>query len=565
MEETRQFFAALFGSAPEELWASLWTLADKRSHWYQIGDGVEAMAEAAAKLSKRSDVYVSVALVREPMAANRRVSSDLVAGLSGLWADVDIADPDVHKKWNLPPSEEGAMQLVADTGLEPTLLVHSGHGLQVWWLFDQFWLFEEDTDRLEAATLAQSWNATLRIKAAQRDWTVDSTFDLARVMRVPGTVNMKSEPHMPVRLLSVSTQLYLRNEFEDLCLDERALRDMGVTPTREYVVGDLRLDPGANPPFDKFQALLEAEPTFRASWDRRRRDFQDQSPSSYDLSLAAYTVMAGWSDQEIVDLIVSSRRKHADDLKLRYDYYSRTLAKAHEGVQREQAIEMMDEVADDLRSAKRTGDEEDVREKKRAVLESISQQIGIEVIRVVKYRSTPPSYRLETPTGGVDLGGSADVISWTILRAKVAAETNILIGRFKAAAWDRLVQMIFEVCEEQDTGLESTEVGQVYLWLSEYLIARPPVEDRQQAFITEYPYRDDDGSVMVFGSSFRRWLWLNRGERPTQRELGRMLRMYGCMPHRLNVSVDGANNTRSVWRVPPGRSAFAKEEDHGHG
>jgi hypothetical protein len=56
--------------------------------------------------------------------------------------------------------------------------------------------------------------------------------------------------------------------------------------------------------------------------------------------------------------------------------------------------------------------------------------------------------------------------------------------------------------------------------------------------------------VCIFGSAFRRWLWLNRGERVSQRELGRLLRLHGASPIRMNVTVDGVKTTRSAWVMP---------------
>jgi hypothetical protein len=85
----------------------------------------------------------------------------------------------------------------------------------------------------------------------------------------------------------------------------------------------LRAD--ANPPANKFSMLCEIDPKFRLSFDHQRVDLQDQSASSYDLALATRALMVGWTAQEIVDLLIAHRRQHGEDLKLREDYYRRTL------------------------------------------------------------------------------------------------------------------------------------------------------------------------------------------------------------------------------------------------
>lgn len=561
-EETLAFVEDLFGGIDEELWTLFWTLGagserPKRSHWSRVTVDAAELAQQIHGLIEGNDVYVSVSVAETNFGPTRRIGNAEAAGIMGLWADIDIADPEVHKKWNLPPDEESAHQLLADVGLPPSIVVHSGHGLQVWWLFDEFWRFENEEARLSAAQLAQSWNTTLRVRAAAKGWTIDSTFDLARVMRIPGTINRKGGEAAPVRLLERSPHRYSAEDFEEHMADETALGQLGLTPAVAYVVDDkITLDAAASPPFEKFQAMCDAEPTFQKSWDRTRtiRDMPDQSPSSYDLSLASLAVLGGWSDQEIADLIIASRRKHRDDLKLRLDYYRRTIAKAHESMDRVRGVEILDDVADDFTEARAIGDDDSVRETRRAVLDSVSKQLGVEIIRIIKFNSSPPSYRLVTPTGGVNVGSAQDMLSQNTMRAYIAAETAQLIPRFKTNEWDKLMKVVFQTAEEQDVGLESTEGGQIYVWLSDYIASRRPINDPDEAAVNQHPYIED-GQVHVFASQFRQWLWLNRGERVSTKDLGRMLRLFNCTP--LTVKVhddDGADTTRSVWRLPPRES-----------
>lgn len=550
--DAHAFAQALLELVPEELHSMLWTLADKRSHWIGMDQGPSELADQAVRLAADSDVYVAVSVAQDASTPFRRITSDNSAGIMGLWADIDIADPDVHKKWNLPPDEESALDLLARSGVTPSLIVHSGHGLQAWWLFDEFWGFDSDEERRAAQDLAMRWNTTLRVRAAERDWTVDSTFDLARVMRVPGTMNLKGSEPIPVRLLEDSGLRYGREDFDPFCVDDDLLRDLGLSPDRSYVVSGLQLRPDAWPPGDKLDAMIHADPTFAQSWNRKRRDLLDQSPSTYDMSLASIAVQAGWNDQEIADLIIAARRKHGDDMSkaLRLDYVSRTIAKARDTQARVIGVESMEEVIEDLKVAKRSGDDEEVKSKRRAAMETIGQQLELEIVHFIKYTSDPPSYRMVTPTCGVDLGGAGGILGWTQFRESVVAATGKMVPRFKQGTWDRIAQAIFDGCEEQDVGLESTEHGQVQVWLSEYLMVRPPVDSVEDAVETEYPFRDSSGTH-VFGSSLRRWLWLSRGERVSQRELGRMLRQYGCVPLRVGVVVDGARSSRSAWTLPP--------------
>ncbi len=86
------------------------------------------------------------------------------------------------------------MSLVQAMPLPPSLIVYSGHGLQPRWLLSRPWIFAGPDDRAAAAALVRDWQDRLRQLAAQRGWTLDSTHDLARIMRLPGTFNRKAEP-----------------------------------------------------------------------------------------------------------------------------------------------------------------------------------------------------------------------------------------------------------------------------------------------------------------------------------------------------------------------------------
>lgn len=559
--QTHAFFDALLGYAPEHLHSLLWTLQDKRSSWVPLDtpDGPGAVANRARRLADSGkDVYCAVSLAAAAGMADARIKAANAAGIMGLWADIDIADPDVHKKWNLPPTLDAAFELLDATGVEPTLVVHSGHGLQAWWLFHEFWDFGDDGARLEAAGLAQRWNTTLQVRAAERQWVVDSVFDLARVMRVPGTLNRKGSPVMPVRLLRGDGPRYNPDDFDAYVVDGSYLSQRGLTPTRSYVPDEFEVSDANKPDFERLQALLDNDDTFRSTYDMKRKDFSDQSPSSYDMSLATQAARAGWTDQEIAALILAFRRRHRLDVAkaLRADYINRTLARARDGLARDEATEALDEVGEALEEAKRSGDDEQIKDARRAALDVIGQQLGIEVLHFIKYLSEPPQFALVTPTATIPLGGADGILVWAKFRQAVWESVGHQIERFKAAEWDRVTSLIPRAWEEQDIGAEATERGEVAAWLSAYLSQRPPVDTVQEAAQSEYPFVGDDSRVVLFGPAFRRWLYLTYQERVTNKELGRRLRSFGCEPDKVNVEdPDGKRTSRGIWRLPSGAGA----------
>lgn len=95
----------------------------------------------------------------------------------------------------------------------------------------------------------------------------------------------------------------------------------------------LPLEPPMAMAEQRVQALFEDWPQLEATW-ARQRVFNDDSLSSYDLSLAAQAFISGLDTTQAWSLIIAFREKHGESAKAyRRDYIARTLAKAGYGSQ----------------------------------------------------------------------------------------------------------------------------------------------------------------------------------------------------------------------------------------
>ena len=56
-------------------------------------------------------------------------------------------------------------------------------------LFKELWVFDSPEEQQAAALLLRRFQRTIQVRAAARGWAVDSTADLARVLRPAGTLN----------------------------------------------------------------------------------------------------------------------------------------------------------------------------------------------------------------------------------------------------------------------------------------------------------------------------------------------------------------------------------------
>lgn len=535
--DTKEFLNTLYPDTNDE-YILIWRLAGKSSRWFKSADEAAAFVEGQ---KNKNDLYLGVGLSPENNGPYDRCPAAKIAGLGALWLDIDIQGP-AHKKGNLPPDIAAAESLIADMRFEPSIVVHSGHGLQAWWVFREPWFFDTAEERSRAAKLSERWNGAIRRFAAKRGWDADATWDLARVMRLPGTVNAKTDEPVPVEVRRSCAGRYDPSELEELlCELEGWVQNERIPPRGLPAAAafSLRLDPAASPPFEKFEALRASSKKFAQSWERGRKDLQDQSPSAYDLSLATLACEANWTPQEITNLLIACRRKHGDDLKLRQDYYRRTVGKARDSIARSRAQEAIEELADvPIRTQE---DPESAREIK---LDSLSEIFGVRVERIVRYLSDPPQYRLITGDGQIFLGKVDALIAQWALRSAIAAASGKYIPNFKPQRWDKIAQLLLDVCEDEEIGAEATDSGQVEMWIEDYLAVNTVLKD-PEAIEGRGPFRKER-ATFLFGAHFKRWLQLAQNEKVNQKQLGIFLRAFGAEQTVVRVK----NKTHKVWRLP---------------
>ena len=187
----RQFIERVHGSEPHG-WLVIWTRQDKATRAFPLKEGgaLDAAVDYCAARAERQDVYAAVGLQgREPEGAGRG-KEDGVVSVPGVWADIDFGG-EAHKAQDLPRTETEALSVVATVGLDPSVIVRSGFGLHVYWLFDQPLRVETEADRQWMKALSRRFQHMLRLQARALGWAVDPTADLCRVLRVPGTFNRK--------------------------------------------------------------------------------------------------------------------------------------------------------------------------------------------------------------------------------------------------------------------------------------------------------------------------------------------------------------------------------------
>lgn len=146
-------------------------------------------------------IYLRTSSIKERLRGGRGKTID-TAYLPNLWLDMDINGPGHKPKpvvpgqppaLPLPPDETTCWKILNHSGvMMPTLWVHSGGGLYPYWFFKSPLDLRNDDTRELAHQLSEDLHTVINRAAADIGWRYDTgTHDMARIMRIPGTVNKK--------------------------------------------------------------------------------------------------------------------------------------------------------------------------------------------------------------------------------------------------------------------------------------------------------------------------------------------------------------------------------------
>lgn len=234
-ENSPQEFFHLFYGGAKEGYLVFWTKQDNATfacHPAQF----PMIAEKVLGQAAEKDVYFGVGLQREKPGKGSRGNAEGVMAIPGLWLDIDIGG-DGHSAKNNPPTVEAALEIINAFPHTPTVIIHTGGGLHVYWRFSELWVFNNRAER-KARKLSLKFQRYFIQAARDRGWHIDNTADLARVLRVPGTFNRKLPDPRPVYILQFEAgNGYAPEDFEAFLPDvEETQVSQGKAPNPDLIV-----------------------------------------------------------------------------------------------------------------------------------------------------------------------------------------------------------------------------------------------------------------------------------------------------------------------------------------
>lgn len=165
----------------------------------------ETVQTRALSLADGQNVWFGVNPIGEREAG--RGGANDVTRWAAIWCDLDVKAGACQ---DIEHAQAIIDELSAILGTRPSAIVHSGHGLQPYWPIEDgqiapFYDANVHVDdaqraaaaelRTDAAALLKRWGRLACVVAERLGAKIDrGVYDLARVLRVPGTYNLKDEP-----------------------------------------------------------------------------------------------------------------------------------------------------------------------------------------------------------------------------------------------------------------------------------------------------------------------------------------------------------------------------------
>ena len=543
----------MFSGLPDGYLATIFQLPSKHTTRH-AGSGHAEMARSALAIREFGDTYCGVYAVQAPGPKKGRGGSMDCAALVGLWVDIDIHH-DQDKTAGHPPTLEDGMSLIDAAPVPPSLVVWSGYGLQPFWLFDTPWILPDADARAAATALAHDWVAIFQRVATAKGWSVDHCKDIARVLRIAGTINHKHDTQSETKLLRADGRAYTARELRDAAPRSSAV------PTAflggpSIALGDFSTtdDDGVNA--GRLSIMLENNDDFKATYDGKR---SYQSDSERDMALANFCAAAEWPPAEIACLLLSTRRQRGLDLK-HHGYYVATVSKAFESAIAQRAKRQV--------TGEEAGDASDE--------DTLSKALGVPIARRIRYGTENSTYAVTLVSDGheheVMLGTIAEMLgSLSVFRARIADATGSLpFSAWKKHEIEAWINGLIRGAELRELGISAQ--SDLQEWLQDYIAAPETMaqqaEEHDGAPASSYldaagaaklrairnerirhctPYLEDGRwhiNVQAFGS------WIGQRVKLTDSELATRLRVAGWATVTLQGRIDGKKIGRRFWQSP---------------
>jgi hypothetical protein len=542
-DQADQFLSLLYPNDLPTGKLLIWTNPGKRSMWF---DSIIPIKNAVQSLSN-VNVYLGCGLSPEDFGARRRCPKNKITAIPGFWADIDVTGEGHASSKTYPESKNQAGKLLSEFENPPTLVIDSGNGLQAWWLFEKPWIFSNSEQLEHAQKLSNGFGSRLSLHFSERGFDIDSVFDLSRVLRLPGTMNVKGEPKPVNFVMSDGPRYHDAELLSDYVAGVKTPQTKSATkPNKEHHKAESK-----QLPRERMNLLFEVDPTVREAWSGGPVSLRDNSDSGRDMSIAVKAVMAGWPHSELEPFLRTGRTVRGAKEKPQ-SYFDLTIEKAI-GYADKPILASVD-AAIGISDPDATSTER---------LAAISNSFGLAapIEQLTKTVGDPATYRIHIGGQNILLGDGGGILGQQKFRQKIFDLAGVAIPLFKKEEWMKIATLLRQSASEVELGEASTELTQMQEWVDEFISnSRVREIDYQDPWMVDYAVYRLDGQLYFSlrdSSGFLHWLWMTYGVRFEVRKAARLLTELGFSSKRIRIEDMGQ---RRVWT---NHVTYTGDEEHG--
>ncbi|MDZ7697633.1 MAG: hypothetical protein U5R49_12180 [Deltaproteobacteria bacterium] len=168
-EQVKRFFNIIHSDIADEVLISICTIRSTGGMQAKFfhPDG-EDLLNYVLSASPRKDVWYNVCPFGRRPKWGRGSEADVRLVL-GEWLDIDTEDG-VHKKKGLPKYEE-AVEFLKTLPWNPSLTVHSGGGVHVYYLFKEPQTIKCEADRVTLKSLSERFQKYVIARMNEKGWS----------------------------------------------------------------------------------------------------------------------------------------------------------------------------------------------------------------------------------------------------------------------------------------------------------------------------------------------------------------------------------------------------------
>ncbi len=219
---TQKFLSEIYKGC-DAGFVTITALPSRKTQWFKV-DEIEKIAKFAESMGQKTNVFFGVGLRNKVLKNGLRGSEKDISCITTLYADIDVKG-DAHAQQSLPGTIDESVNFLNNLKIKPSIVVRSGNGIHSYWLLDKPFKISNADDREFIAGLFKNFGKYINLEAKKRGWKLDNVYDLARILRVPGSINHKLKNGVKCEVVESNLQRYSLEEFSQ----DLHCNDMGST------------------------------------------------------------------------------------------------------------------------------------------------------------------------------------------------------------------------------------------------------------------------------------------------------------------------------------------------